>query len=184
MTQSPHREPAKGRARPTDQALAVPANPASGLDPSGFDPSRIAALQSDKYSPNLRKWVLSRKQRAYRIAVYRNADGQLYIGQRFADDNWFHGSQLNRVLCVGSRAESWAFAPEQLTLALIPDFWDRYERIGRCAIDEEHDRYFVGDETRWQVEGDVRSCRWCGNYKQTLRRWTETVERERWESTQ
>jgi len=30
----------KDLARPTDQALAVPAEPASGLVPSGFDPSR------------------------------------------------------------------------------------------------------------------------------------------------
>lgn len=28
------------RARPTDQALAVPVEPASGLAPAGFDPSR------------------------------------------------------------------------------------------------------------------------------------------------
>jgi hypothetical protein len=34
-------------ARPSDQALAVPATPASAVDgPAGFDPSRIAELES------------------------------------------------------------------------------------------------------------------------------------------
>jgi hypothetical protein len=35
----------KGWARPSDQALAVPATPANAVDgPSGFDPSRIGEL--------------------------------------------------------------------------------------------------------------------------------------------
>jgi hypothetical protein len=146
-----------------------------------FDTSRIAGLEGDRYSPNLRQWMRSRSQRAYRIAVYRNSDGQLYIGQLFEDDHgWFHGSRLNEVLCNGAKANSWAFSPSQLSLTIIPDFWARYERIGRCAIDVAHDRYFVGESTRWLTDGDTRSCLWCGEHTQRLHRWTEMVERERW----
>jgi hypothetical protein len=171
-------------------------NGRSGADaPSGHQPTASAAvcaassqsgvpnaalLEGPRYSPNLRKWVRSMKARTYSLSVYRHSNGLLYIGEQF-DDGWFHGTKLNRVLGVGSKAETWAYSPRQLSLTCIADFWARYARIGRCAIDEAHSTYFVGDETRWLVEGDTRSCLWCGNHTQHLRRWLETVERERWE---
>jgi len=68
-------------------------------------------------------------------------------------------------------------------LTLLADFWSDYARIGRCAIDTDHSRHFIGGDTRWAVSGDIRSCLWCEGHTQTLRRWTETVERERWEPT-
>jgi hypothetical protein len=180
MTSSSPNRLGAGRVA-SDQALAVPVEPVSRLDPTGFDPSRIASLQGDKYSPNLRKFMRSRRQRAYRTNLYRDTESNwLYIGQLF-DDGWFHGAQLNRVLCVGSKAETWAYSPVQLSLTLIDDFWERYERIGRCAIDVAHDRYFIGDGSRWLTDGDTRSCLWCGAHTQRLRRWVQKVERERWE---
>ncbi|QPQ55554.1 hypothetical protein IC614_02835 [Allosphingosinicella flava] len=44
-----------GLARPSDQALAVPVEPASGLAPTGFDPSRDWPLQARHQ--RLPKWA-------------------------------------------------------------------------------------------------------------------------------
>lgn len=173
-----------------DRALAADAAPGCQATPSAAASSRsgipsAALLEGERYSPNQRRWIKARRNRAYRMFVYRDASdallsGNLYIGQLF-EDGWFHGTQLNQVLCHGSKAETRAYSPTQLSLTEIADFWERYGRIGRCVIDEAHDRYFVGDKTRWEVNGDERRCLWCGEHVQRLRRWLETVERERWE---
>lgn len=74
----------------------------------------------------------------------------------------------------------WTFPVSDLTP--VPGFWDEYARVGRCAIDTDHSRFFIGDVTRWAENGDARSCKWCGNHRQVRRRWTETVKRECWEA--
>ncbi|MCK9394266.1 MAG: hypothetical protein M0Q44_01580 [Methylobacter sp.] len=63
----------------------------------------------------------------------------------------------------------------------VPDFWNRYTDIGRCAIDQEHKIYFVGDDTRWRTAGDHRECLWCGTHAQRQLRWVEPVDRSAWE---
>src|SRR5687768_12836572 len=50
-------------ARRSDRALAVPAEPASGLDPPGFDPSRIRAIAAIVVR---RQWGWAGQSRAHR----------------------------------------------------------------------------------------------------------------------
>ena len=138
------------------------------------------ALEGDRYSPNLRRWMRE-NSRHHGNDVFADKDGKLWIG--WIDDGpSFIGSRLWRVLTVGGRAEvgCWMFPVSDLTP--VPDFWANYARIGRCAIDPDHSHYFIGDETRWTEQGDTRSCNWCGNHRQFRHRWTETVERQRWET--
>lgn len=94
---------------------------------------------------------------------------------------WFIGSRLWRVLCIGAKAEvgCWTFPVSDL--AEIKNFWSEYARIGRCAIDKDHDHHFVEGAGRWAEDGDVRTCNWCG-HKQNRRTWIETVARQKWES--
>lgn len=135
-------------------------------------------LEGDRYSPNLRKWML-KNSRVHPNDLFRDRDGTLWIG--WIDDGmWFIGSRLWQVLCNGARAQvgCWTFPVSDLTP--VDGFWTEYARIGRCAIDTAHDHHFQGE--RWDENGEVRTCRWCG-HKQFRKRWTETVERERWEST-
>lgn len=44
----------------------------------------------------------------------------------------------------------------------IADFWGRYLKIGRCAIDEDHTMHFINSENRYSMEGEIRTCNWCG----------------------
>lgn len=139
----------------------------------------IALSSGPKYSPNLTKW-LARNGRPYGApSVFKDYDGVRWIG--WIDDGWFIGCRLGRVLNKGAKAEvgCWTFPITDLTRE--NDFWKRYRDIGRCAIDEAHAIGFIGDETRWAVDGDTRSCLWCGDHTQVKRRWTETEERSRWE---
>ena len=84
---------------------------------------------------------------------------------------------MGDILCYGRKSECFCWL--SLVLEEIPDFWERYAAVGRCAIDENHTMSFIGDENRWKQTGDTRVCQWCGA-TQHLDRWTETVEREAW----
>lgn len=156
---------------------------ASGSIPRQSDLSVIAELQAwrlsgSKYSPNLKRWC--RKQAAHDNRVYRGKDGALWIG--WIDDGlWFIGSRFWRVMCLGAKAEvgCWTFPVSDLTE--VKGFWGEYARIGRCAIDKDHERHFVEGAGRWTEDGDVRTCKWCG-HTQNRRTWTESVVRQKWES--
>lgn len=135
-------------------------------------------LKGDKYSPNLKKWC--QKNRTHpRHEVYLDQKGTPWIG--WVDDGrWFIGSRLWNVLGSGGRAMAGCWDFPVSSLKKQESFWDEYARHGRCAIDKEHRTYFIGDESRWQENGETRSCKWCGGHSQKLVRWTESVERSRW----
>jgi hypothetical protein len=147
-----------------------------------FDLSAINPANGDKYSPNLYKWLRKRiKSRDEDIRVYALKDellgDRLFIGSFY--DGEFHGTQLGEVLRRGTKAEICCYVG-RLKFMEVPDFWQRYLAIGRCAIDTKHTGWFMGDESRFIENGDTRTCQWCGA-AQYRKRWTETVERMRWE---
>ncbi len=141
---------------------------------------QIAPERGAKYSPNLYRWL--RKHAVWLegdVRVYRDTLGDLWIGR--IDDGFFNGCRMMRVLCLGARASRamWTAIGE---LRLVADFWRDYAASGRCAIDRDHALSFIGGESRWSVQGDLRECLWCGNARQVLRRWTDSVERRVWEN--
>lgn len=146
----------------------------NGLDVAAVHPSR-----GSKYSPNLHKWLTARgrRHRAWTSRVYRDADGALWIGTLDLGD--LFGSRLMEVLCSGTKAQSCCWVG-LVGLVEVSDFWLCYVRDGRCAIDAAHQQYFIGDESRWAVIGDTRSCLWCGKAQQVLSRWTDAVQRSEW----
>ncbi|MEY2335685.1 hypothetical protein [Acidithiobacillus ferrianus] len=146
----------------------------NGLDLAAIDPRN-----GPQFSPNLYRFLKGRGQTwATTCRVYLDMDGILRIGS--LDDGWLHGAWLMGVLCYGLREQVWAHLPGSLgDLREITDFWTDYMRNGRCAIDPEHKRSFIGDETRWAVHGDERSCLWCGDAHQKLETWVEEVRHER-----
>lgn len=147
-----------------------------------LDLKAINPKNGDKFSPILFAWISSRSNPYRRnYLVYRDPDGVLWIGD--VDGDWFTGCKLIGVLCNGTGEPSGAYAGLGARVEVIPDFWDRYEAIGRCAIDKTHELYFVGDETRWSVTGDSRSCLWCGNCTQTRITTTKQVKETAWVNT-
>ena len=130
----------------------------------------------DKYSPNL--FAMLRGQQSpgpEPIGVYQHADETLWIGRYYDGD--FIGCRLMSALCYGGKAPIGSYS--ELDLVSMPEFWDTYTQKGRCAMDPEHKMFFIGDEGRFVRDGDSRECQWCG-HKQTLTKWQETVNRERW----
>lgn len=135
--------------------------------------------KSPKYSPNLYKWIKS--QRLSHPRIYRDKEGRLWIGlidDKFPGD--FLGCRLAGVLCEG-RKERMGWRPNFVSkITECIDFWSEYRQAGRCAIDPDHGEYFVGEESRWYQEGNVRHCLWCGKVTQQLYTWTETIQRQAW----
>lgn len=167
----------------TNAAGASPVECRVVLQRTGLDVAAIHPGKGAKYSPNLHKWLTMRSKRhhAWTSLVYRDVDGMLYIGMM--DDGDLIGARLMNVLCYGTKAESWCYT-KTLDMVEVADFWPRYMRDGRCAIDTEHKRHFVGDDTRWTQDGDTRACLWCGKAQQVMVRWTESVERHEWRDLQ
>jgi hypothetical protein len=149
------------------------------MEPNHLDTGRIHPRYGARYSPNLHRFMSARSRRVTSgyAHVYRDREGTLWLG--YLDDGFMNGTRLMSVLCEGGRAQTMAYGGLG-PLTLVHDFWTRYLAIGRCAIDPDHRIGFIGDQTRWQTDGDVRSCLWCGQATQKLDRWVERVQRERW----
>lgn len=140
---------------------------------------RIDPRHHPKFSPNLFRWLMKRGERHRRsdTSVFRDTKGTLWIG--YIDDEYnFVGCRLMAVLCNGSKEYPGWFS--RLFVTEIGDFWDQYAKIGRCAIDPKHTMVFVGDDTRWKVDGNIRQCLWCGKETQGLMEWIEPVLRNNW----
>jgi hypothetical protein len=178
--------------------MAGAAPPTSGVDARASNDGRrmnaprrngldVAAIHPDngaKLSPNLYRWLTAgsgRRARECLSRVFRDPRGTLWIG--YPDDvSGFIGQNLMRVLSYGPKTDCSCWG-NLGALKEVPEFWPRYVRDGRCAIDVEHVMAFLADEGRWTVKGDARSCTWCGSASQVLRRWTEPVQREQWVMT-
>ncbi|MBU2765817.1 hypothetical protein HAP94_06305 [Acidithiobacillus ferrivorans] len=149
-----------------------------------LDLAAINPRNGPQFSPNLHRFLRNRgKAWANTCRVFRDADNVLWIGS--LDYGWLHGARLMGVLCHGTLERVMAHVPSigfRGDLQEITSFWADYMRIGRCALDPEHQKSFVGDETRWAVsdDGHHRSCLWCGNAHQKLETWVEQVQHERW----
>lgn len=130
---------------------------------------------SSKFSPNLYRWMGKYRQTPGLIRVYRDLGDRLWIG--YFDGDGFSGSRIWSVLCNGRKACDMAYTSnhtKELGLKEVDGFWPEYLRIGRCAIDPDHKRYFTDDDKRWLVNGDHRTCLWCGakQHKEALVRVT------------
>ena len=142
----------------------------SNLDLKAIDPRR-----SSKYSPNLFKYL--RRDRDWNLKVF-SSQGNLYLGYIY--DGEFNGTHLHTVLSYGLKAERFCYFG-RTDFEEVPDFWEKYIAIGRCAIDPEHAICFADvGPMRFVEDGDMRTCQWCG-VVQHLRRWQEVVDREAWE---
>lgn len=138
----------------------------------------IAPGKSPAFSPNLYRWMCSRGH-TYRDVgvadgVYRiragsrfaelYGDGALFIGhpyRQYEGDTDFSGMLLTAVLCYGTKAGAFCYPGAAQDLEEVVGFWNNYLKVGRCAIDPEHQEHYLGGE-RYRTEGDTRTCLWCG----------------------
>lgn len=138
-----------------------------------FDIGAINPKRHPKYSPNLYKWIRNqmRKRCGEPVIIQRDeimdGDKALHVAFR-SSDGFYYGARLLSILRNGAREKTWAYGRNEVE---VPDFWPRYIAHGRCAIDSEHKKHFIGDETRWeQINANTRRCAWCGNRTQHLRK--------------
>lgn len=125
------------------------------------------------FSPNLHKFLKAWRRRLpdyYMPEVWNDPETKmLMIGCHYKDEPIerasFGGLRLYSALCHGAKA----YQEKACYMHLIPskmehitEFWERYLDVGRCAIDHEHKQWFIGGEGRFVMDGDVRTCTWCG----------------------
>lgn len=147
---------------------------------------KIKPNVSGKFSPNLYRYLKAHPRYATEALVYRHQDdGQLWLGIIDQDKHehehlWFSGARLLDFLCNGVKCQTFAHPDVANHLRLVPEFWEQYGRMGRCALDAEHSIVFIGDAKRWKYEGDRRYCQWCLQHTQTLTKESKTTEIEHW----
>ena len=138
---------------------------------SGSAGSILAKLHpkhGEKYSANLYRFLSANRAYAEHGRAYVDADGVMMLG--INDDGWFHGTRMMRILCVGKKAECYAYSPGHIKgLREVVGFWDEYLRIGRCAIDAAHTIAFLNADSRFVEDGDARACTWCGHQQRRER---------------
>lgn len=138
----------------------------------------IHPKNGEKFSPNLHRFMKNKGAALASVQlVYEDLDGILWIG--YCDDHFFNGTRLVSVLC-DHKAQTFAHIGKAQTLTEVSDFWERYLRDGRCAIDQNHSMYFLNDSSRWKTNGDIRSCQWCGHHVQVKLTWKETTDHSAW----
>ena len=146
------------------------------------------AIQGDKYSENLYKWLKKHWNYPVFVAFSRvcaisgnqlDCDPNLtqtqniMLGFGDMEDGWVHGSRLSEIICQGTKAKSWAFGPKYQFVPL-PDWIEAYKEKGKCFIDPEHRLY----TEFWHEEGEQRSCKWCDRKENKV---TKMVPRYTWE---
>ena len=143
--------------------------------------SAIAPAMGEKYSPNLHAFLSARKNSSLKTygRVFEDAEGLLWLGYFFDGD--FIGARMSQVLCYGRTCQMYSYSG--MTLKKLPEFWRQYEAHGRCALDPEHQMFFLNDKTRWAVHGDTRHCQWCGKVSQQLKTRIVSHTEEYWEMT-
>jgi len=149
-----------------------------GPDVKAINPSNGA-----KFSPFLFEFLSKRRQQAsLRLQrVYVDEDQRMWLG--YFDDDLFIGALLMQVLCNGAKTQKMAYV-KMKHLVEVPNFWEQYQAIGRCAIDPEHRMSFRNDETRWKVQGEQRSCLWCGQAHQRQQQRVVEQVRSEWVQVQ
>jgi hypothetical protein len=120
----------------------------------------ISPKLSEKFSPNLHRYLKKRRKLDPALIVGTDPDGEQYLGRPDQEEpQHFIGLRLIEVLNK-TRANS-AFLLNK-TVTPDPTFWDRYIKIGRCAIDPDHELAFLSSKSRYTRKGDIRTCTWCG----------------------
>jgi len=154
--------------------------------------------KSKSYSPNLYRWLRKKGhfftdggvlQSVFRVKPATRAaetfgSDTLLIGYRCRDvdenpaDKDFIGVRLMATLCQGGKADSWCYAGIADDLEEVAGFWDRYLKVGRCAIDPNHEEHFSGAD-RYSINSEARTCLWCGaKHRKELR--DRVVQDELW----
>jgi hypothetical protein len=138
----------------------------------------IAPTHSPAYSPNLHLYLrvhgVFLREGGLLDAVYKVKPGTkaaqwfnaeaLLIGH--IADNLFTGSRLMSALCDAHYADRASYPCGVDGLELQEDFWERYLKVGRCAVDPAHAETFQG--SRFDESDDARTCSWCGHHQRKV----------------
>jgi hypothetical protein len=134
--------------------------------------ARIHPKHKPAYSKNLHRWLKTHGRpgdTVYRVSSGSKLSrvfggGAIFIGQPYGDyegDSDFSGAPLMQVLCMGRSAVRACYASGAVCLVEIADFWDRYEQVGRCAIDPQHAIHFRDNDLRVHLVDGQQFCKWC-----------------------
>lgn len=137
-----------------------------------------------KNSPSLDRFRRDRRHVNFlNIYVRRGDDWRaskdvVFLGSVY--DGFLMGAQLNRIL-VGDM-QLWSYMENHINPSELVDvtaeFWALYDEIGRCAFDSTHEQYFQNSEDRYAVDGDKRTCNWCG--AEQVRRTKQRLVTDEW----
>lgn len=161
--------------------LAKPPIDLSQIRPAAPSP------ESDKFSRNIYNWFRAKGKR-YGFGVwceqrniitdkhdpftYQNARrGDIYFG--FRDGDFVIGAKMRAVQVGDNETACWVGTRK--AIEITDWFWSEYLKRGRCLLND-HDMGLLYDRGRFTVNGETRTCNWCGAVQH---RHVRTITRER-----
>lgn len=146
-----------------------------------IDLATIQPIDNGKYSPYFHQWLQRNKNHPHRFShvfeMHNRIDGNAFnphwstsciiIGHgEFNPDGSIEGiggCRLSEILHGKKTPQSWWFTKAFGLRDITEQFWETYQRIGRCAWDHDHGRHMIGDQHRFEKTGEnTETCTWCG----------------------
>lgn len=134
--------------------------------PNGLDLDLIRPELGAKYSPNLYAWLIAlRRQTGPMITIlhaWEDRAGEIQLAIATPSGKPVPAMvSLRGILANGSSEPTVRSTSRARSAKLITDFWPRYVRDGRCAIDPTH-ASAPEASGQWTHQGGERVCLWCG----------------------
>lgn len=109
--------------------------------------------QADFFSWQLYRWARSHPER---LEIWE-FNQSLYIGISLKEGNdlWLHGRKFTELCTYGKKLNSFAFLMPSDAKDVTENFWERYFKIGVCAIHGDFAH-------RWNTNDKERTCINCG----------------------
>ena len=125
-----------------------------------------------KFSTNIRKYLAKYKGSelplVYGVSTEFNellGTNTLIVGDYNTKSKWLHGKRIIKIM-TNYKTPSYAYTPNSFkSVEEIKDFWETYQKIGRCAIDVSHNINMKDDNNRFLIDGDIKKCVWCDNFE-------------------
>lgn len=130
---------------------------------------------SDKYSWQLYQFIKKHEHtRVYMNKTeYNNGElsktnmSDIIIGSTYTFDNSVIGTCLSRILSPDrNKYQLFCYLNNRLGWDLVDitdEFWKSYIENGRCSLDTSHNKWWIGEDSRYEeIDDNTKRCKWCG----------------------
>jgi len=106
----------------------------------------------------------------------------IIIGFGDAEKRRVSGERLRNIVSGTTMEYCFDYTPREF-IDITDEFWERYQKIGRCLLFPHHKKFWLqGEKNRYTYVNGTRKCNWCGKWqKKHIEKKTAIERLEVWE---